>query len=111
MIKYNFGPAFLELRNVGAQLTFKVGNKPLQKLSMIERHYVNKALLKSYDFQFGFCIPNSENTWEHIYELPEFSEAQKKELMQSEWAAESDIFIFVEDKLIIHQRCQYNYSL
>ena len=111
IIKYNFGPGFLELRNVGAQLSFRVGEKAINKLRMIERHYFNKALLKSYDFQFGFCIPNSENSWEHIYELPEFSTERKKEMIESEWATESDTFIFVEDKLVIHQRCVYNYSL
>ena len=40
---------------------------------MIERHYHNQthALMKSYDFNFSFCIPNSTNEWEAIYSLPE----------------------------------------
>ena len=29
-----------------------------------------------YDFTFGFCIPNSVNTWEAIYDVPEYSDAQ-----------------------------------
>jgi len=39
---------------------------------MIERHYHagTHALLKSYDFNFSFCIPNSTNEWEAIYDLP-----------------------------------------
>ena len=27
-------------------------------------------LIKSYDFNFGFCIPNSQNSWEAIYDVP-----------------------------------------
>jgi len=37
---------------------------------MVERHYFHGRLLKSFDFDFGFCIPNSKNTCEHIYEFP-----------------------------------------
>lgn len=37
---------------------------------MIERHYFRDRLLKNFDFNFGFCIPNSKNTCEHIYEFP-----------------------------------------
>ena len=37
---------------------------------MIERHYFGDKLLKNFDFNFGFCVPNSRNTVEHIYEFP-----------------------------------------
>lgn len=42
---------------------------------MIERHYFRDHLLKSFDFDFGFCIPNSRNTCEHIYEIPQLSDS------------------------------------
>ena len=45
---------------------------------MIERHYFNEQLLKSFDFTFGFCMPNSKNTCEHIYEFPKIPENQSK---------------------------------
>lgn len=41
---------------------------------MIERHYFRERLLKTFDFDFGFCIPSSRNTCEHIYEFPQLSE-------------------------------------
>lgn len=41
---------------------------------MIERHFFKDRLLKSFDFDFGFCIPNSHNTCEHIYNIPELPE-------------------------------------
>jgi hypothetical protein len=43
---------------------------------MIERHYFKDRVLKTFDFDFGFCIPNSTNTCEQIYELPQLTEAQ-----------------------------------
>ena len=48
---------------------------------MIERHYFRDQLLKSFDFDFGFCIPKSRNTCEHIYELPSLSKRQSKSVL------------------------------
>ena len=45
---------------------------------MIERHYFRDKLLKSFDFEFGFCIPNSKNTCEHIYEFPGLAPDESK---------------------------------
>ena len=49
---------------------FTVGDKAVNNFRMIERHYFRGRLLKNFDFEFGFCIPNSKNTCEHIYEFP-----------------------------------------
>ena len=62
------------------RVEFTVGDKPVNNFRMIERHYFRNQLLKSFDFHFGFCIPSSKNTCEHIYDFPPLSE----EL--SEWA-------------------------
>ena len=42
---------------------------------MIERHYFGNELIKSFDFNFGFCIPGSTNTWEAVYALPPLDSA------------------------------------
>ena len=52
------------------RVEFTVGNKAVSKFRMIERHFFRDKLLKSFDFEFGLCIPNSKNTSEHIYEFP-----------------------------------------
>ena len=70
ILKYHFGPDFLLLKNIGTQVTFSVGGKEVRNFRMIERHYFKDNLLKSFDFKFPFCIPNTTNTWEHIYTLP-----------------------------------------
>jgi hypothetical protein len=49
-IKYHFGPDFLELRNIGTQLTFSVGPQEVKSFRMVERHYFKNKLIKSYDF-------------------------------------------------------------
>eukprot|EP01052_Picozoa_sp_SAG31_P018838 SAG31_NODE_1350_length_8681_cov_14.408879_6_plen_137_part_00 len=43
---------------------------------MIERHYFKDKLIKSFDFTFPFCIPNSTNSWEAVYELPKLTEEE-----------------------------------
>lgn len=69
-VRYQFTPQFLKLKTVGATVEFLVGNQPVNNLRMIERHFFRDRLLKTFDFEFGFCIPNSKNTCEHIYEFP-----------------------------------------
>ena len=63
------------------RVEFTVGDKPVNNFRMIERHYFRDKLLKSFDFQFGFCIPNSKNTCEHIYEFPGLAPDESKSLL------------------------------
>ena len=46
----------------------------MKNFTIIERHYFKDHLLRSYEFSFPFCIPNSTNTWEHIYSIPDIDE-------------------------------------
>jgi len=109
-MKYHLGPDFLELRNIGTSLTFSVGDKPVKNLLMIERHYFKKILIKSFEFKFDFCIPNTVNNWETIYNIPEIDEATKIDMIESPWETKSDSFYFVDNKLIMHHKAEYNYS-
>lgn len=52
------------------RVEFKVGCKAIKNFRMIERHFFRDTLLKTFDFDFGFCIPDSTNTCEHIYDFP-----------------------------------------
>lgn len=58
--------SYLSLR-----LEFTVGSKALNRFRLIERHFFKNLLLKTFDFEIGFCIPHSRNTCEHIYCLPD----------------------------------------
>ncbi len=77
---------------------------------MVERHYFREKVIRSYEFPFGFLIPGSENSWEFIYDMPDLTEAEKKDIIASPWEVKSDTFFFAENKLIIHNRAEYNYA-
>ena len=108
-MKYHLGPEFLELKNIGTALTFSVGDKPVKNLLMIERHYFKGRLIKSFEFKFDFCIPNTVNNWETIYNIPELDDETKNEMIESPWETRSDSFYFVNNILIMHHKAEYNY--
>jgi len=109
-IRYHLGPDFLELKDLGSSLTFSVGNQAVKDFLIIERHYFKDLLIKSFEFKFDFCIPNSVNTWEYIYTIPDIDPQVKKEMIAEPWTTRSDSFYFVGDKLIMHNKAFYNYT-
>ncbi|XP_063171709.1 protein unc-119 homolog B [Candoia aspera] len=109
-VRYQFTPAFLRLRTVGATVEFTVGDKPVSNFRMIERHYFRDRLLKNFDFDFGFCIPCSRNTCEHIYEFPQLSEDLIHLMVENPYETRSDSFYFVDNKLIMHNKADYAYN-
>lgn len=111
LIRYHLGPDFLDLRNLGTQLTFTVGDNSVKNLIMIERHYFRDKLLKTFEFSFDFCIPNSTNEWETLYTIPKLEDDLKEEMIKSPWETKSDSFYFVDNKLVMHHKAIYNYSL
>eukprot|EP00048_Salpingoeca_helianthica_P014769 m.223462 g.223462 ORF g.223462 m.223462 type:complete len:209 (+) comp16254_c0_seq1:90-716(+) len=109
-VRYELPPAFLKLTGVGATVTFRVGSKPVGNFRMIERHFFKDRLLKSFDFSFGFCMPNSTNTCEHMYDLPALSDSEIAEMIAGHYETRSDSFYFVDGKLVMHHRADYNYD-
>ncbi|KXJ27853.1 protein unc-119 homolog B [Exaiptasia diaphana] len=109
-VRYKFTSDFLRLKTVGATVEFTVGDQPIQSFRMVERHYFLDRLLKSFDFDFGFCIPNSKNTCEHIYELPALTPDQVQEMIDHPFETKSDSFYFVDNKLIMHNKADYAYN-
>lgn len=105
---------------------------------MIERHFFRDKLLKTFDFKFGYCIPNSKNTCEHIYEFPTLSEKQSnlthycfvalnylqvviepnvfsifvtaQEMIENPFETRSDSFYFVDNRLMMHNKADYAYD-
>lgn len=110
LLKYHFGPDFLNLKTIGLQVEFKIGDEAVPDLQMIERHYFRGKCIKSYEFKFGFCMPNTTNTLEMIYDLPQLEETEKQAMIDAPWETKSDTFFFVGQKLIIHNRAEYNYA-
>nr|CAG4638726.1 EOG090X0D9B [Cyclestheria hislopi] len=109
-VRYQFTPQFLKLKTVGATVEFVIGDKAVNKFRMIERHFFRDRLLKTFDFEFGFCIPNSKNSCEHIYEFPELSKEIMEEMIKHPFETRSDSFYFVEDRLIMHNKADYAFN-
>ncbi|XP_042360243.1 protein unc-119 homolog B-A [Plectropomus leopardus] len=109
-IQYHFSPVFLALREIGATLEFTVGSRALNRFRLIERHFFKNLLLKTFDFEIGFCIPHSRNTCEHIYRLPELDPDTVEEMISSPFETRSDSFYFVNNKLIMHHKAEYSFS-
>jgi len=109
-IQYSFPPEFLSLRTIGTQSYFSVGDQPVSNFRIIERHYFKNELLRSYDFNIDFLIPNTVNSREFIYELPELSQEQMMDIIVSSWQTKSDTFFFANGQLIMHVRAEYDYT-
>ena len=110
MINYSFPSDFLRYKNVGTVLRFHVGDNEVYKFRMIERHYFKGKLVKSYDFLFPFCIPNSTNEWDSVYDVPPLGNKMIADMVASPEETESDSFYFVNDKLIMHNKAKYTYE-
>ncbi|KAF0304024.1 Protein unc-119 B [Amphibalanus amphitrite] len=92
-VRYHFTPKFLQLKAIGATAISSAGK-----------------LLKTFDFEFGFCIPNSRNTCEHIYEFPSIGPDTVEEMIRHPYETRSDSFYFVDNKLIMHNKADYAYN-
>ena len=109
-VRYCFTPEFLKLKSVGATVEFTIGPQPVHEFRMIERHYFRDRLLKTFDFDFGFCMPNSRNTCEHIYEFPDLEADLRRRMVDEPFETRSDSFYFVNKKLVMHNKADYSYN-
>ena len=110
-VRYTFPRKTLRCRRIRTALTFSVGGAPAPDFRLIERHYFRDTLLRSYDFTFGFCIPNSVNGWEAIYPAPDAMTAElEKQMVDNPFETRSDSFYFVEGTLVMHNKAVYEYS-
>jgi len=109
-VRYRFTDEFLRLKSVGATVEFTVGPTPVENFRMVERHYFKDRMLKSFDFTFGFCMPKSKNSCEHIYDFPPLSEEEISEMVAAPYETKSDSFYFVNDHLIMHNKADYAYD-
>jgi len=108
-IQYNFPASMLHLKRIGTTLEFSVGGESLPTFRMIERHYFGDQLIRSYDFDFGFCIPNSTNTWEAIYDVPALDPSITEAMIRTPQGTKSDSFYFVNGELVMHNKAEYSY--
>ena len=108
-IQYQFPKSLLDAKVIDTKIVFAVGPKPLNNFRMIERHYFRNTLLRSYDFSFGFCIPNTVNSLDASYEVPAIDDGTKKLMIENPGETVSDSFYFIDDKLVLHNKATYCY--
>lgn len=108
-VRYCFPEEFLRFKTVRTSLQFAVGPEPVNNFRMIERHYFRGKLIRSYDFTFGFCIPNSTNSWEAIYPMPDYTPEEMADFVENPFEHRSDSFYFVDNALIMHNKAEYQY--
>ena len=101
---------YSRLQKVGATVDFSVGPQPIKDFRMIERHFFRNKMLKSFDFDFGFCIPDSKNTVEHIYDFPKLESETIKQMVANPFETKSDSFYFVDGNLVMHNKADYSYN-
>jgi protein unc-119 len=108
-IKYTFSEDVLKLPFIQTSLVFSVGNQEVHEFRMIERHYFRNKLVKSFDFEFGFCIPGSVNTWDAVYSVPALSDDLLEDMLNNPFETQSDSFYFVDNCLVMHNKASYQY--
>eukprot|EP00898_Chlorokybus_atmophyticus_P007852 jgi/Chlat1/8068/Chrsp73S07528 len=108
-IRYTFPAEFFKFKTIRTALVFGVGPREVPNFRMIERHYFRGKLLRSYDFKFGFCIPNSTNSWEAVYPVPKLSKDEIKQMLAAPYETSSDTFYFVNNQLVMHNKAEYAY--
>lgn len=108
-IKYTFSEDVLRLPFIQTTLQFAVGDNEVHEFRMIERHYFRNKLVKSFDFEFGFCIPGSVNTWDAVYSMPPLSEDLLADMVSNPFETQSDSFYFVDNALVMHNKASYKY--
>jgi hypothetical protein len=72
------------------------------KLCRARRHYHETTLLKGFDFTFGFCIPNSTNSWEAIYTMPQLEAGLVDQIIANPWVCPFFFFFLVIFISIFH---------
>jgi hypothetical protein len=64
-------------------------------------------LVKSFDFEFGFCIPGSVNCWDAIYSMPPLDDDLVADMVNHPYETQSDSFYFVDNTLVMHNKASY----
>ena len=107
MLNYSFNKSFLDAKEISSTLVFKVGDKEVKHLTIVDHFFFKGSLIKSFEFKFPFCAPNSSNEWEYIYEFPSLSDELKKDMINSPTLTVSVTFFFVGEKLVLHNKADY----
>jgi retinal rod rhodopsin-sensitive cGMP 3',5'-cyclic phosphodiesterase subunit delta len=57
--------SILDCAAVRREINFST-KKEISSLSLVQRFLLNGLCIENWSFQFGYCIPNSTNTWQQV---------------------------------------------
>ena len=109
-IKYHFSSDFLKSKMLSSSLVFKVGDLPVKDLLIIDHFFFKNKIIKSFQFKFPFCIPNSVNEWEYVYEFPELDSAIISQMIEEPGSTHSETFFFAGEELVLHNKADYDFT-
>ena len=98
MIKYHLNLSQLP-NNLKLEYNFKIGNQDVKDFLLIENFYCNNQLLETQKIELKFCGKNSSNKTEYQIAINKY-----KNLIKNNPNIKGDTFIFVEKKLVIHNK-------
>jgi hypothetical protein len=109
-IRYNFGPHFLDLETLELKLEFSLRKEePIEDLLFIEKHFLGKQELMSFEFKHPQCVPQKTNEWNIVYNFPDLAQKDRDQMTKNPWQVYSDSFFFANGQLIVHNKAVYNY--
>ena len=104
MIKYHLNLSKLP-NNLKLEYNFKVGNQEVKDFLLIEHFFCNNQLLETPKFELKCCGKNSSNKTEYPIDINKY-----KNLIKNNPNIQGDTFIFVEKKLVIHNKFRLIFS-
>lgn len=107
---YNFPSSFLHQKFMSTFLKFKVGDQEVKNLVLVENHFYKNNRIASYVFKFPYCAPNSVNSWQYVYELPQIPKEFVDDIIKNGTVTTSDTFFFVEGDMVMHNKSEYVFS-
>lgn len=110
-VQYKLPIEFLTTRTLSCSLKLKIGDKIVESLVMVENHYFNNHMIAQFEFKLPFCGPNTKNTAEYIYELPELDEKVIAEINKKRLSTFSDTFFFADGVLVMHNKAEYSFRV
>jgi len=109
IIRYDFDQSFLQSSSFSTLLSFRLGQSDVYSIRLIEKYYFRKDLVMSFDFDFGECKANSDNTWECMYTIPKIDSTVRKSMIENPYETTSDSYIFVDNRLVVHNKATYSF--
>ena len=98
IVEAHIPKSILECKAVSREIHFSSMNQ-IASLSLLQKVNLNGIVIEEWSFEFGFVIPNSENSWEQVIYAAKPEEMLPAEILSGNITIET---IFFQDQEVIH---------